>query len=310
MNDYKHKSRQGARGTLGVPISQTDEPASQSQEFESPDKTSHTARSQEGAQDTLQSPELTIDREAASRNVVKLAQAVSFRPSLRPPMARLIVHDDVGAEGECLRIRADKFVIGRATGDLVIAHDGMMSSTHAEIRREKVGEGWLWMLRDLGSTNGTFVRITEVQLEHGQEIMLGSSLFVFELCGASDSPASLEMNGTEGRKQTLQADSNFKQGQNSVAKLTPINRGLNVAPLHLSKKEHWLGRDGDVCDLIVNDPMIAFQEAKLFLNDSNEWAIRKTKSINGVWVRIQNVPIEGAGIQFQCGEQRFTIRLD
>jgi transcriptional regulator with AAA-type ATPase domain len=53
-----------------------------------------------------------------------------------------------------------------------------VSRQHAEIARERGS----WILRDLRSTNGTFVdgyRVSEARLEHGQEIRLGDAIVKF-----------------------------------------------------------------------------------------------------------------------------------
>ena len=81
-----------------------------------------------------------------------------FRPSLRPPTAVLIVCDDGSEEGETIRIRKERFVIGRTEGDLTIGHDSQISSRHAELRQVLVREKYRWILTDLKSTNGTYVR--------------------------------------------------------------------------------------------------------------------------------------------------------
>ena len=82
-----------------------------------------------------------------------------FRPTQCPPLAVLTVFDDGADGGETIRIRQDQFVIGRTEGDLLIAHDAQMSGRHAELRRKLHKDRHRWVLSDLGSTNGTFVRV-------------------------------------------------------------------------------------------------------------------------------------------------------
>ncbi len=72
-------------------------------------------------------------RPSPERPVAAAGEASTFRPSLRPPMAILCAYDDGQDTGETVRIRVPSFVIGRTAGDLVIPHDGGMSSRHAEI---------------------------------------------------------------------------------------------------------------------------------------------------------------------------------
>src|SRR5689334_8946084 len=97
-------------------------------------------------------------RSATPAATATSAPAEPFRPLERPPMALLTVIDDGDDSGETVRIRSSSFVIGRVEGDLVIPHDGGISGRHAEIVRRPEGGQFRWYLRDLQSTNGTFVR--------------------------------------------------------------------------------------------------------------------------------------------------------
>ena len=85
--------------------------------------------------------------------------ATAYRPSLRPAMALLYVLDDGEDTGEIVRIRPSSFVIGRVDGNLTIPHDGGISGRHAEISRRLENGEHCWYLKDLQSTNGTFVRL-------------------------------------------------------------------------------------------------------------------------------------------------------
>ena len=72
----------------------------------------------------------------------------------------------------------DRRVMGRETTcDYAIA-DQTVSARHAELVRS--GDGWL--IRDLGSRNGTRVNgwlVQEQRLEPGDTLTLGTTVFVF-----------------------------------------------------------------------------------------------------------------------------------
>src|SRR5262249_20261882 len=108
------------------------------------------------------------------------AETQHFRPAHRPPMALLVVLDDGDDTGETIRIRGDRFLIGRADGDLVIPHDGALSGRHAEITRRFENGQFNWYLNDLQSSNGPFVRVARTLLNSQQEILLGSRRFRLE----------------------------------------------------------------------------------------------------------------------------------
>jgi predicted component of type VI protein secretion system len=83
---------------------------------------------------------------------------------------------------------ADHITLGRGPeNDISVPWDRTVSTLHAVLERYPSG----WSVRDLGSTNGTFVNGTRLSAEHrlrnGDEVRLGSSRLVFRLRNA---PAS------------------------------------------------------------------------------------------------------------------------
>ena len=84
--------------------------------------------------------------------------------------------------GERVLIDVDPVVIGRAEGVQLALEDPEVSALHCELRA--VTEGIV--LRDLGSTNGTFVgkvRVREVVLGERTEILVGQTKLVIEPTG-------------------------------------------------------------------------------------------------------------------------------
>lgn len=72
----------------------------------------------------------------------------------------------------------DEIVIGREVGDIVFRDDGFVSGRHARIARVD-GKTYL---KDLGSSNGTYVRIRgERHVGNGDLILMGQQLFRVEL---------------------------------------------------------------------------------------------------------------------------------
>ena len=80
--------------------------------------------------------------------------------------------------GQVIKLTKSVFVIGRACGDLVLP-DTEASRKHCQIEVEENGKV---MLRDAGSTNGTFVqgeRVSEAQLEDKAEFSVGKTSLMF-----------------------------------------------------------------------------------------------------------------------------------
>ncbi|MEM6730367.1 MAG: adenylate/guanylate cyclase domain-containing protein [Myxococcota bacterium] len=80
---------------------------------------------------------------------------------------------------ETVLLSDNRISFGRALDNSVVIADGEISKHHAEI----VCQGETYTLRDLGSSNGTFVdgaRITEVELANDQAIELGNARYSFK----------------------------------------------------------------------------------------------------------------------------------
>jgi uncharacterized iron-regulated membrane protein len=118
------------------------------------------------------------------RELVTIGRAVGReeqRTSARALTASLTVLDPADSSldpGEHIPL-ATYTTIGRAAGNAVVIDDGYTSSAHAEIARE--GDGWL--VRDLDSTNGTFVNGRQLQgqtwIQSGDEIAFGNVVVTF-----------------------------------------------------------------------------------------------------------------------------------
>ena len=88
---------------------------------------------------------------------------------------QLILKIDQQSEKKVYSVK-EKATIGRESGDIVIT-DPFISGTHAEIVQR---EGKFY-LRDLNSSNGVFVRITdEIEIEEGTEFLLGKHQFIVQ----------------------------------------------------------------------------------------------------------------------------------
>lgn len=254
------------------------------------------------------------DAKPSINSIVGELVAERYRPSSRPPIAKLFVLDDCGTEAEVIRIRGGEFLIGRTIGDLVLPHDPQMSSKHVQISRKQKDGQWHWLIKDFNSTNGTFFRSSTAPLTTGGQVFIGSRLYRFrqaDLQSPSERPpASLP---SDENHQTLIVGGNTNaasalntQTQSQSAYLTDICNGRRY---DLGLRQ-WIGRDRTRCQVVLDDPTVGDQEAEIFYDDqSGQWRINKGQSINGIWIRLQRISLQNTGAQFQCGEQRFELRL-
>lgn len=89
-----------------------------------------------------------------------------------------LVHAGGPRDGQKLALDKKRLTFGRNPKNTYVLDDAMSSGYHCEIARE----GGAWLLRDLGSTNGTLVDgepVTETALAHGARIRIGGTRFVF-----------------------------------------------------------------------------------------------------------------------------------
>ena len=232
-----------------------------------------------------------------------------FRPTHRPTMAVLYVLDDGCQESEVIRIRGDLFVIGRAEGDLVIPHDDALSGRHLEISRRLENGHFRWYLKDLGSSNGTFVRVASALLSHEQVIVIGSRSYRFEAVmpgSAAWGPSAAGRPTPSTRRLLPDPSSDADAGQIPALVELSVSGGTRRCPLNHA--EVWFGRSPQKSSLVLDDPMVSPRHGCLRRDSKGRWRVDNAGSLNGVWLRIQELPLDRSGY-FQCGEQRFAIKI-
>lgn len=208
-----------------------------------------------------------------------------FRPRQRPPLALLTVLDDGRDGGEVFRLRNDSTIIGRSQGDVQVPHDELISGRHAEIRRTREGGAWHWVLTDLGSTNGTFVKIAALSLKAGQELQVGYTRLRFDVPEVVD-PSS-------------------KNAMPSLVEVTPEGQGRRFP---LLESDNWIGTEPGCAVALADDPLVAGKHAHLYCDAKGVWHLGEGSGRDGVWLRRDRVVIDKS-CSFQCGEQRFLLRV-
>jgi hypothetical protein len=96
----------------------------------------------------------------------------------REPWGRLSQLLPSGGIRDVRHLWDDEVVIGREDGDLVFSDDQFLSRRHVAF----AWDGARGMLNDLGSSNGTFVRLTgPTPIRNGDHLRMGDQLFRIEL---------------------------------------------------------------------------------------------------------------------------------
>jgi hypothetical protein len=232
--------------------------------------------------------------------------ATAFRPVHRPPIALVTLLDDGQRVGETFRLRAGRLTLGRTDGDVKIPHDSMISTRHAEV--VWVENGGQYLVRDLGSTNGTFARIDECLLRDGQEILLGSRRYRFEVAAELGIRTESEQTTVKGTMPWRPADS--VGTSSALAFLIEILPDAEGRRIPLDYDSQTIGRSHPSCDVpLVDDPYLSAVQATIQRDDRNRWQIiSASECLNGVWLRFQATSVAQSG-HFHIGEQRFTVRV-
>jgi pSer/pThr/pTyr-binding forkhead associated (FHA) protein len=227
-----------------------------------------------------------------------------FRPTVRPAAAILVVCDDGRTEGEIIRLRSDRFVIGRTEGNFVIPQDGQISSKHVEITRQLASGQLRWVVTDLNSTNGMFVRVSRAALTDRSEILVGRGRYRLEApekATLEHVPAGLGTGGTVGWGS--------EPPPTAPPALVELVAGGIGNRYVLNRQEYWIGTDASCSICRPDDPFCESRHVRVYCDPSGSWHAEHKKSLNGLWLRVPQITTD-KGCQFQVGEQRFRLILE
>lgn len=231
--------------------------------------------------------------------------ALPFRPVNRPPTLILCALDDGSRdEGEWFRIRSSPFRIGRTEGNFIVPHDNGVSGRHLEIALKYEDGSYRFFLRDTGSRNGTFVRVAKALLKNGQELLIGARRYYFRSGEPTPNDPSSDAEFAAGWQADTPA--NAGDGTPRIVEMTPRGDGQTFP---LEDGENLFGTDAATCSIVVaGDPFLSGVHARIFKDQKNRWMIENRGSLNGIWLRIMEMPLDTGG-EFQIGEQRFLVRI-
>lgn len=221
---------------------------------------------------------------------------------------RIVICDEGSLEdGELRYVRSDKLLIGRTMGDITIKHDVAMSGSHAEVVRRDIGGKHVWVLQDLGSSNGTLVKVRSLTLKPGTSFQLGSKRYHFELggrTGQTQSSACGENPNTVRIVETAAVSPDALPAL--VENAVPGSSVLARYPIRSTKIS--VGRPGVGNEIEIDDLCLAATHAVISRDGSGSWRLEALPSLNGVWARISAIRLAD-DCHFQCGEQRFRFML-
>lgn len=226
-----------------------------------------------------------------------------FRPLHRPPMALLLVFDDGQETSEEIRLRNDQTTIGRKA-DVSIPHDPGIANEHARITRSKSRDKYRWIVQDLDSPGGMFVRVKKAMLRDGTEFLAGS--YRYKFVGASTSLGSRTQLHARLEAGSIPGQS-MSQSEVAFPSIQRVQSGWGEH-LWLIADDYWIGRDKS-CGLCVPDDRLLADKHVQLSRSSSGWQLSSFGVTNGFWLRMQEVQVTKS-CTFQLGEQRFRLVVD
>jgi pSer/pThr/pTyr-binding forkhead associated (FHA) protein len=129
--------------------------------------------------------------DAAAKEPMMEGDTLLFGTPAATRYARICQRTVEGLTLDIYHLRKLEMTFGRESGDVVFSDDPFLSRRHAAVRFDETKKAAF--VRDLGSSNGTYIRMTtpEVELQHGDQFRIGQQLFRVDLGRAGLGPDKL-----------------------------------------------------------------------------------------------------------------------
>jgi pSer/pThr/pTyr-binding forkhead associated (FHA) protein len=229
--------------------------------------------------------------------------------------ARLVLIARDGGEGPSYGV-ADTTDIGRTEGNIVIADDRYVSPRHARLALR----GGAYHLRDLGSTNGIFLRIPfsgagapdanpEQTLGDQELFLVGQQVLRFEVVKHAEEGFGVASDNGTLLFGTPAAPRYARLSQRTV-------EGVVRDVFHVRKAETVMGREsGDI--VFTDDPFLSRRHAVLRVHGATggskgprRFTLADLGSSNGTFLQIREEVRLRSGDHFRIGQQLFRFDLE
>lgn len=217
----------------------------------------------------------------------------------QPLRGQVVVIQRDGSEGSVYALDSGYTDVGSRDGEIVLPDDPYLSPRHARIERR----GDTFVLRDLGSLNGIYVRLREpVELTDGAMFLIGQQVLRFEMFPEA-----------ERRVGPAKQHGVMVFGTPELPRLARVvqytTEGLERDVYYLYRDETVFGREqADV--VFAEDPFLSRRHAALSMDrDRLRFVLRDLGSSNGTAIRTRGERTLQHGDQFRLGRHLFRFDL-
>ena len=222
-------------------------------------------------------------------------ETLFFGPLQKPGRAKLIVIRGEGGDGVSYALNAREHVAGRSAGVILFTDDQYLSVEHANFyyRDNQLH------LKDIGSLNGTFLRIREPRhLSDGEYFSCAQQLLRLNILDERSSfPTD---DGTlfyvsPARKERISVDQILEGGYLGASV------GSRIGDLTIGRED---------CDLTIgDDPHLSRRHVKLALQRDGRVLLTDLGSKNGTFVRIRGEVRLGHGDYVSIGKEMLRVEI-
>lgn len=211
--------------------------------------------------------------------------------------AKLVVVVEDGSDGKSFDLKGPVVVVGRTEGDVILFDDPYVSPQHARLV-ERDGK---WLIQDLHSTNGVYMRLRgRHPVESGDLILLGSQVLQFQL--VSDEERQLGPASQHGTRVF---------GSKPVTRLARLDQrtvsGLVGDVYYVHRDETIMGREtGDI--VFTGDAFLSRRHAAIRRDPvTSRFHIEDLDSSNGTYVAIGRETVLDTGDRVRIGQHLFRF---
>jgi pSer/pThr/pTyr-binding forkhead associated (FHA) protein len=231
------------------------------------------------------------------------APEVAFAPQLRRPAASVVgpahlaVISQDGSTGQTHWIEQGSVDIGREEGEIRLVADRFVSPRHARV----FARGGTFVLKDLGSLNGVYLRVRESEpLQHADLVLLGSEVLRFDVL----SPADREL-GVAVERGTEVYGSPARPRYACLSERTVEGVYRNV--FYISGDEIVIGREfGDL--VFTTDSFMSRRHASIQREPmAGTFTLRDLGSSNGTYLAIRGEVELREGDHLRVGQHLFRF---